>query len=237
MSRAWAFLSRPRGNALWDGVVRATGVLGVAGLLLVGLFPGTGAVVGLGIYTIWIAGPLSPFFPAGLEPILMLFGRVYPPLLIGAVATAGALYVELFNFHLYGKILELDALRPVRSNRVLRWLARVFGKAPFFAVWFTAMTPLPYWGVRVLALLSGYPFRPYLAATALGRLPKFWFFAALGLYVDVSAELLLGVVLGSLGIALLSWAIRRRRGGPARPVEVTGFEGAPPAAAEIGRPT
>lgn len=218
-SRIWSFLTRPRGNRLWDGVVRGTGVLGLLGILLVTFVPGAGPLVGLGIYTIWISGPLSPFFPVGLEPVLMLFGRLYLPLLVAGVSTAAALYVEFFNFHLYDRLLRLQAARGFRESRLVRFLRRLFDGAPFLTVWVCSLTPLPFWAVRILAALSGYPLARYLGAAFLGRLPKYWFFAALGLYWRLSAPLLLGIALGgSVLIGLAPWALRRwRRGGGRAP--------------------
>ena len=35
--------------------------------------------------TLWVHGPWSPLLPAAYEPVLMVFGKLYPPLLIAAV--------------------------------------------------------------------------------------------------------------------------------------------------------
>lgn len=209
---AWSFLTRRRGNRVWDAVIRSTGVLGLVGIGLVLLAPRSGPLVGLGIYTMWVTGPLSPFFPIGLEPILMLFGRLYAPLLVAAIATLGGLYIEFLNYHLYGKLLSLNGARRFRESRAVRFLQRLFGRAPFFTVWVCAWTPLPFWGARVLATMSDYPIGRYLLAAALGRLPKFWFFAALGLYWGLSDALLLGIAGGTALLATGLWLIGRRRG-------------------------
>ena len=37
-----------------------------------------------------MTGPLSPLFPIGLEPVVMLLGRLYAPLLVAVVVTAVA---------------------------------------------------------------------------------------------------------------------------------------------------
>ena len=34
--------------------------------------------------TLWVHGPWSPLLPAAYEPVLLLFGKLYPPLLIAA---------------------------------------------------------------------------------------------------------------------------------------------------------
>lgn len=208
-SRAWRFLTRSRGNRLWDAVVRGTGVLGLLGIGLVLLVPAAGPLVGFGIVTIWITGPLSPFFPVGYEPILMLFGRVYAPLLIAAVSMAVQLYVEFTNYHLHRKVLELDATRRFRESRIVDRLRDLFDRRPFFTVWLCSWSPIPYWVVRILGPLSGYSVKRYLVATVLGRFPKLWFFAALGTFWSVSDRLLLAVVAGSLVVGLALYGRRR----------------------------
>ena len=196
---------------MWDGIVRGTGVMGLLGIVLVLTLRHTGPLVGLAIYTTWISGPLSPFFPIGLEPVLMLFGRLYPPLLVAGVSTTAGLYVEFLNYHLYGKLLHLEATHQFRESRVVRFLRRIFERSPFFTVWICAITPLPFWAARILASLSGYPIQRYLGAALLGRFPKLWFFSALGLHWSLNEQWLLGIAGGSVLLGAAPWAISRWR--------------------------
>lgn len=210
---------------MWDAIIRSTGVLGLLGIGLVLLLPRSGPLVGLGIYTMWVTGPLSPFFPIGLEPILMLFGRLYAPLLVAIVSVTFGLYIEFLNYHVYDALLGLRRARRFRESRAVRFLQRLFGRAPFFTVWLCAWTPLPFWGARILATLSNYSIARYMTAAALGRLPKFWFFAALGLYWGLTDALLVGIVVGTALLATGIWFVGRRRnvsggriaGQPSRP--------------------
>jgi hypothetical protein len=73
---------------MWDAVVRGTGATGLLGIGRVRVLPASGPLVGLGVSTLWISGPLSPLFPVGLEPVPMLFGRLYPPWLVAAVSAS-----------------------------------------------------------------------------------------------------------------------------------------------------
>ena len=213
LERIREILTRPRGNRTWDGVVRGSGAVALLGILLVVFFPDTGPLVGLEIFTIWINGPFSALFPATFEPVLMLFGRLYPPLLVAVVATAGNLYVEFLNWHLYRKVLRLEQAEAVRESRMVRLLVRLFDRAPFLTVWICAWSILPYWAVRIVAPLSDFPLRRYMWATFLGRLPKLWFFAALGAWWSVSSELLALVSVGGIALGLAVWGWKRWRGG------------------------
>jgi uncharacterized membrane protein YdjX (TVP38/TMEM64 family) len=211
------FLSRRRGNRLWDRVLRGTGIAGLLGLVLLAVAPEVAPLVGLALFTMWVSGPLSPFFPVGLEPVLMTVGRFYPPWLVAAVAVLAGAFVEFLGYHLYGFAVGLDAARPFRETRVVRWATALFRRRPFLATWFCAWSPVPFWVVRVLAPLSRYPVAKYLLANVLGRYPKLWLFAALGSWMKVDVSILVTVaaaalVLGFLPSAWRAWRGRRRSG-------------------------
>lgn len=211
--RPWRVLTRPRGNRLWDGVVRGSGLLGLLGIALVALFPDTTPLVGFSIFTIWMTGPLSPLFPTGYEPVLMVMSRVYAPLLVAGVGMVTQIYVEFLNYHLHRRLLALDAAESLRNSTVVRKLQGYFERHPFITVWFCAWSPIPYWTVRVLAPLAGYPVGRYMVATVLGRFPKLWIFAALGLYWQTPSDaLLLAVAGGSMLLGAAAWGYRHWRG-------------------------
>ena len=210
--------------------MRGTGLVGILGIVLVLEVPEAAPLVGLEIFTIWINGPFSALFPATFEPVLMLFGRLYPPLLVAVVATAGNLYVEFLNWHLYRKALEHEKAEAVRESRVVRFLVRLFDRAPFLTVWICAWSLLPYWAVRIVAPLSDFPLSRYMWATFLGRLPKLWFFAALGTWISVPIRWLAAATAAGVVIGLAVWGWKRWRGR-----EPTGVpEGIEPAAETDG---
>ncbi|MEE8193315.1 MAG: phospholipase D-like domain-containing protein [Gemmatimonadales bacterium] len=208
-------MTRPRGTPATTWAVRGTGVIGLIGIALVLLLPGTAPLVGLGILSLWLNGPFSMFFPTTLEPIVMLFGRVYEPALVAAAATAGNMYVEFLNYHLYRKVLTHDRLRSLRQSRAVQIVVRLFRRAPFFTIWLCAWSVFPYWTVRFVAPQTDYPLRRYMTATLLGRFPKMWLFASLGVWLGLSADLLLpltgAVILVGVSVAFF----RRLRGRPA----------------------
>lgn len=215
-ARLSALLLRRYGTPLWDGVLRASGVAALAAIPALLVFgPATSGVIAFLIATIWVNGPLAIFFPATYEPMLMLMGRLYAPLLIAVIGVAGTLYVEFLNYHLYNRMLQLAALRRLQRGRLMSLIVRWFNVAPFFTVWLCSWSPLPYWVVRLLAPMAGYPVVRYLFATFLGRFPRLWFFAALGVWWGVSTEVLAAVSLGSIVVAVTAIAATtRRRGSP-----------------------
>ncbi len=225
-----AALTRRRGDLAWDGLIRASGLLALVAIPATFRLPGFGALTGFVLVTMWLNGPLAPFFPASYEPVLMLYGRLYPPLLVATCGMGATLYIEFLNYHLYRRLLRSPMLDPLRQSRTVKWIIKIFQRSPFLAVWLCAWSPLPYWSVRFLSPLSGYPPSRHLWATFLGRFPRLWFFASLGLWWRASTALLFGISVGSVLLAVGVWALKGRT----RVAQGTP-EGAAPVTAPPGR--
>jgi uncharacterized membrane protein YdjX (TVP38/TMEM64 family) len=171
--------------------------------------PGTTRMIGFVLITAWCHGPLSPFLPAAYEPVLLAYGRLFPPMLVALIGAVFSTAVEYVNYYLYRKLLKHEGL-----ERVFRWSSSrrvfsLFSRRPFFAVWLCVWSPLPDWAARILAAHSGYSIHRYLSAVLLARLPRFWFLAALGLHLKLGIGTLLSIALGSTLFAL-SGVLRRR---------------------------
>ena len=197
------------GNPIWDGVLRLSGVIALLSIPLAIWVPRAGGMVGFGVLTVWVNGPISPFLPATFEPMLMLMGRVYPPLLVAAVGTAGTLYVEFLNYQLFDRVLRLSALEKMRKGQTVEWVLKWFKKAPFLTVWVSSWSIIPYWPVRFISPLAGYPINRHLFATLLGRFPRLWFFAALGLWWNASIGMLVLISMSSIALGLAIYVYKK----------------------------
>lgn len=210
-------LGRRYGDLTWDGVVRVSGLLALAAIPLAFTSAAAGGLVGFALITIWVNGPISPLLPSTYEPILMLFGRLYEPWMVAVVGTAGTLYVEYLNYHLYGHVVRIGPIRRMGESGMVRHVLRWFRRAPFLTVWVCSWSPIPYWIVRFISPMAGYDVRRHLFATLLGRFPRLWFFAALGTWWNVSTGLLVLISVASIVLALSIWGLRRLRGHPVAP--------------------
>jgi hypothetical protein len=200
------------GNPMWDNVLRSTGIVALLAIPLTVWVPLAGGLVGFGVVTVWVNGPISPFLPATFEPMLMLMGRVYPPIMVAVVATAGTLYIEYLNYHVFDRVLQLSALERMRKSQTVDWVLKWFKKAPFFTVWICSWSLIPYWPVRIISPLAGYDIRRHLFATFLGRFPRLWFFAALGLWWNASLGMLVAISMSSIALAVAVYFYKRLRG-------------------------
>ena len=161
------------------------------------------------LLTLWCHGPLSPFLPAAFEPVLLLYGQLYPPFLVALVGALASAVAEYLNFHMYRAILGHASMGRVMSNNGSRAVSRLFARHPFLAVWICAWSPLPDWAARILASHSRYSVRRYLAAVLAGRIPKFWFLATVGMHWAPSGRTIAAIVAGSVAVTLGGFLFRR----------------------------
>jgi uncharacterized membrane protein YdjX (TVP38/TMEM64 family) len=96
-------------------------------------------------------------------------------------------------------VLGSRRLESVKGGAAVQRVTAWFKKAPFLTVWLCSWSPLPYWSVRILSPLAGYPVSRHLLATFIGRFPRLVFFAALGVYWNVD----LGILFALSGVAVL----------------------------------
>ena len=201
---------RHRGSRTDDLILRTVGALALLGILGSLLDPTFASLTPFVLYSVWTNGPYSPLLPAGYEPVLLLYGRLFPPLLIGALGTLATLFSEWVNYHLYGYARDTRAVRNLTGGRAAQRITRLFERRPFVAIVICAIGVAPYWVARCLSVMSRYPIGRHLAATALGRFPRLWAIAALGMTLALPGWLLLAAVLFSLALAICLWLLGRR---------------------------
>ena len=156
-------------------------------------------------------GPISPFLPATYEPILLFYGQLYPPLAVALVGAVTATAAEYVNYYLYRAVLDCRALERVMSSNGTTAVTALFARRPFLAVWICSWSPLPDWAARILAAHSHYPIRRYLLPVVVGRIPKFWVLAAIGLHWMPSGWTLFAIAAGSALLTLAGVFQRRIR--------------------------
>lgn len=139
------------------------------------------------------SGPFSTFLPSASEPILLAFGKLYPPLLLALLGVSAIALVEWLNYRVFGAVLLARRLEKVRSARVTRWVMRWFEILPFGTVVVAALTPIPFWLARCCAVIAHYPMPRFIVATAIGRFPRIWLIAAAGTLLPVSSAAILTV--------------------------------------------
>ncbi|MEK7668671.1 MAG: VTT domain-containing protein, partial [Gemmatimonadota bacterium] len=157
-------------------------------------------------------GPLWLFLPAAVEPMVMIFARLYPAVVVAGVATVSAVLAEYVDYRVFAGILLSEPMGRARNTRTARFIVWLFRQSPFLAVFLGALTPLPFWLVRICAVLGGYSIRRFLVATAVGRFPRFVCYALLGTWLPIRNDVLAaGALALTVVFAIVIWVRARRR--------------------------
>jgi hypothetical protein len=207
----------------WDSLLWASAAVAAFGIVLESFVPPASELAVLFSLALLANGPFSMFLPATVEPMVMVFARLYPWALVAAVATLSAVLAEYADYRIFTGILMSQRLERMRESRVARLVVWMFAKSPFLAVMMGALTPLPFWLVRISAVLAGYPVSRFLVATALGRFPRFLAYAALASVLPVTDAQLAWAGVALTVVFAVVIGLRGRRRGPAE------APGAPPA--------
>ena len=196
----------------WDGLLRGSGAVAVLGILLTTVVPKATDLAVLFSLALLANGPFSMFLPAAVEPMVMVFARLHPGALVAGIVTLAAVLAEYVDYRLFAGVLLSERMGRARDTRTARFIVWLFRQSPFLAVFLGALTPLPFWLVRISAVLAGYPVSRFLVATAIGRFPRFLFYAALGTLLPVDSDLLIAAGVGlTVVFAVVIW-VRTRRG-------------------------
>jgi uncharacterized membrane protein YdjX (TVP38/TMEM64 family) len=210
-----SILRRRFGDADWDAALRATGVVGVVAIPLVLLVPRAEGLVMLVLAVLWLRSPAAAFSMIGLEPLLMLYGRLYPVWLVVVVATVASVVVEVISVRVMRGVMALRLLERVRGHVRGSRLMALFQRKPAVAIAVAAFSPVPDWVTRSIGAVARYPIARYVLADTIGRLPKIWIPVALGSIIVLPAGLLLAVSGGSVllgaAAALAHFALAKRR--------------------------
>jgi membrane protein YqaA with SNARE-associated domain len=114
------------------------------------------------------------------EPVYFFYSKFYAPIVVTLVATAGTVIAEYFNYSIFGYFAEFRPVQRAKQWGVVQKILRIFGKAPFAAIWIAGLSPIPFYPFRFMVVLSEYPLRKYLLAVFLSRMPRFFLLALVG---------------------------------------------------------
>jgi membrane protein YqaA with SNARE-associated domain len=165
----------------WRRFIGAMLACGGLGLLLLYLAPQTADLLLFAIYSI----PANSILPLPHEPGLLYVAQNHAPhwvALAGCVGTAAAACID---YPVVKRAFRHPKIRRARDTKLYRSSVRWLMRYPFGTIVVFAFTPLPIYVVRVLAPATGYPLWRYMAATMVGRFPRYYGVAWLGRWFDI----------------------------------------------------
>jgi membrane protein YqaA with SNARE-associated domain len=139
----------------------------------------------LAVYALYAipAHLLISFLPH--EPALWIAARLYPALLVAVVGTVATLVAIVIDYWLIGWLVNHHLVKPVvQASRWFKFAERWFEKAPALLIAGSALAPVPFYPVKIMAIAADYPLRRFVPALIVGRLPRFYFLARVLSEVD-----------------------------------------------------
>jgi membrane protein YqaA with SNARE-associated domain len=147
------------------------------------------------------------------EPALFYAAKIYPAVLVAVVGTLATVVAIVLDYWLIGWLVNHHLVKPVvEESRWFRFAQQWFRKAPFLLIAGSALAPVPFYPVKILAIASDYPLVRFVAALIIGRLPRFYVLAKIGGEVEAGTS-----TLGWITLALAAfggwriWAARKQQ--------------------------
>jgi membrane protein YqaA with SNARE-associated domain len=124
------------------------------------------------------------------EPILLYFGKYYPPLTVALIAVLGTIMTETLNYSVFKFVSDLSLFKKVHQKKAVAKIVDLFRRAPLAAIWVAGFTPVPFYPIRFLVVLSRYPVWKYILGVFLSRAPRFYILAYVGHQINIPDYLL-----------------------------------------------
>ena len=142
------------------------------------------------------------------EPALFAAAKVAPPAAVAIAGTLGCLVAIILDYALIGWFANRQLVRTeLDDSRGFRAAQRFFNRAPFLLILFSALLPVPFYPVKILAIVRDYPLARFIVALVLGRLPRFYLLALGGQKVQAPKSALLSAAV-TLGL-FAAWGVWR----------------------------
>lgn len=120
------------------------------------------------------------FFPLPTIPAIGFTAKIFSPVLIALVASAGTCIANLNDYAILAWLFRHQKVRKIRDINTYRRLLTFFDRYAFLTLSAAAFLPIPIDVIRLLAISRAYPYWRYIAATFTGRFPRYLILAYLG---------------------------------------------------------
>ncbi len=149
---------------------------GISGVISHYFFPRYLGLVWLFFYII----PSNSFIPFPHEPAILYYGKIYGAWVTTIVATVPTVIACYLDYAVLTPLFDRTRLGNIRQANLYQRTLYYFNKAPFLTNTIAALSPVPFYPVRILSISSGYSAWKYTTAVVLGRIPRYFFLAAMG---------------------------------------------------------
>jgi membrane protein YqaA with SNARE-associated domain len=157
------------------------------------------------LWVLFLYSVPSQFLVAVLphEPVILYFGKFYPPLAVALISATGAVLTEFINYSVFKYVADFKAFEKVIHSRLIVKSVTWFKKAPFLVLWVAGLTPVPFYPFRFMVVVARYPLPAYALAVLTSRLPRFYILALLGNKFAIPNWVIIGLFLVLMLAAVL----------------------------------
>jgi membrane protein YqaA with SNARE-associated domain len=124
--------------------------------------------------------PSNSFIPFPHEPAIIYYGKIFGPLLTTITATVPTIIACIIDYAVLTPVFSRTRLSRIKTTSIYQKTVKYFYKAPFLTNLVAALSPLPFYPVRILSVSSNYPLWKYTLAIVIGRIPRYYFLALFG---------------------------------------------------------
>lgn len=129
------------------------------------------------------------------EPVLIYYGTLHDPWVVATVAIISTVMAEGLNYSFFGLFYEIPAFHAALQRDGVRKVADLFARMPFAAILFAGFSPVPFFPVRFLVVITRYPVWKYLLGVFVARAPRFYLLALFGAFFEVPTLVLVAFFL------------------------------------------
>jgi membrane protein YqaA with SNARE-associated domain len=120
------------------------------------------------------------FFPIPTLPPIAFAAKLFHPVLIAFVGAIGTCIANLNDYTILGWLFRHKKVKKIRDIQTYKRLLSFFDRYAFITLSVAAFLPIPLDVIRMLAISRAYSFLKYVAATFVGRFPRYLIIAYLG---------------------------------------------------------
>jgi membrane protein YqaA with SNARE-associated domain len=192
----------------WKFVVVSLLIATIGGVVLYQRYPRYLGLFFLFCYII----PSNSFIPFPHEPAIIYYGKIFGPLLTTITATIPTIIACIIDYAILTPVFSRTRLSRIKTTSIYQKTVHYFYKAPFLTNLVAALSPLPFYPVRILSVASNYPLWKYTLAIVTGRIPRYYFLALFGAVLRISNWIILLFFVSLISMPLYRRLTSRRTG-------------------------
>jgi uncharacterized membrane protein YdjX (TVP38/TMEM64 family) len=165
----------------WKFIFAVLTLATFSGIIAYFYFPHLLGLVLLFFYII----PSNSFIPFPHEPAIIYYGKIYGPYLTTLAAIIPTAIACIIDYAVLTPVFNRTRLSRIKQTGIYQKTVYYFEKAPFLTNLVAALSPVPFYPVRILSVASGYPMWKYTTAVVTGRIPRYFFLAVTGALLNI----------------------------------------------------